>query len=144
MRHNTADERGSALLLVPVTFLIVLMLAIFALNSALTFLAAQELERRASSAANDAVSALERDGYFDVGRYELDHASTKSFAGKSSALREHDSTNERGQPEVVVERIGPTTVRATATGKSVSFFTKLLPWSDDDISISVEAEAVSQ
>ncbi len=137
-------ERGSALLLVPVTFLIVIMLAIFALNSALTFLAVQELERRASSAANDAVSALERNSYFDQGAYELDGAATKSFAGMSSANRTHDSTDKRGETAIVVERIGPTTVRATATGRSLSFFSKLLPWSDDDLSISVEAEAESQ
>lgn len=137
-------ERGSALLLVPVTFLIVIMLAIFALNSALTFLAVQELERRASSAANDAVSALERGSYFDQGAYELDGAATKSFAGMSSATRTHDSTGKRGETAIVVERIGPTTVRATATGRSLSFFSKLLPWSDDDLSISVEAEAESQ
>ena len=137
------SEKGSALLLVPVTFLIVVILAIFALNSALTFLAAQELERRASSAANDAVSGLERNGYFDGGGYELDAAASESFASKSGQARTQDSTNTRGVT-VVVERTGPTSVRATATGHSVSFFSKLLPWSDDSLSISVEAEAVSQ
>jgi hypothetical protein len=44
---TTDSERGSALMLVPVAFVITVILAAFAMNSALTFLAHQELSRAA-------------------------------------------------------------------------------------------------
>jgi hypothetical protein len=136
------NEQGSALLLVPATFLIVLMLALFALNSALTFLAVQELERKASSAANDAASGLARDGYFVAGGYSLDENGAKVLAGNSSAERADDSL--RKQRAIVVTRVSDTTIRATAYGHSISIISKLIPWTDDEIKISVEAEAYEQ
>jgi hypothetical protein len=118
------------------------MLALFTLNSALSFLAVQELERKASSAANDAASGLERNGYFVDGGYVLDETGARVLAANSSSTRTSDSI--RKERAIVVTRIDSTTIRATAYGHSVSIINKLIPWADDELEVSVEAEAYEQ
>jgi hypothetical protein len=144
LKHCTSKrkEQGSALLLVPATFLIVLMLALFALNSALSFLATQELERRASAAANDAASGLARNGYFMAGGYEVDEHGAR-ILGTNSAQARRDDTHHPDNT-VVVTRVGLTTVRATAYGSGATITSALLSWTSPQLKVTVEAEAENQ
>ena len=119
-----------------------MMLALFALNSALSFLATQELERRASAAANDAASGLARNGYFVAGGYAVDATGARILATNSSDRRRDDSHHLDNTIEVV--RVGPTTVRATAYGHGASITSSLLPWTSPQLHVTVEAEAEDQ
>jgi hypothetical protein len=141
-RSTRINETGSALLLVPATFLIVLMLALLALNSALSFLATQELERRASAAANDAASGLARNGYFVSGGYVIDANGARTLGANSANSRGNDSYHPKDG--IVVEQISATTVRATAYGSGASLTSKLLPWTSPELEVTVEAEAKDQ
>jgi hypothetical protein len=141
-RTWTTNESGSALLLVPAVFLIVVTLALFALNSALSFLATQELERRASAAANDAASGLARNGYFVTGSYEVSANGALVLGTNSAQSRRHDSYHPDNT--IVITRVGPTTVRATAYGKGASLTSSLLSWTSSQLKVTVEAEAEDQ
>jgi hypothetical protein len=127
---------------VPATFLIVMMLALFALNSALSFLATQELERRASAAANDAASGLARNGYFVAGGYVINASGARVLATSSADARRHDSNH--ADNTIVVTLVGETTVRATAYGSGASITSTLLPWTSPQLHVTVEAEAEDQ
>jgi hypothetical protein len=118
------------------------MLALFALNSALSFLATEELERRASAAANDAASGLARNGYFVSGGYEVDENGAR-ILGTNSAQARRDDTHHPDNT-IVVTRIGLTTVRATAYGSGASITGALLAWASPKLKVTVEAEAEDQ
>jgi hypothetical protein len=66
------SDRGSVLLLFPAAFMAMLVLGAVVLDVGLVHVRARELRAVASSAANDALAALDRDALRDRGIVELD------------------------------------------------------------------------
>lgn len=134
-------EDGSALLLIPAMVLIVVAMSLLTINSALTFLARQEIDRLASAAANDAVSGIGASPYFRKGSYNVLSATAESLGSASLAARVSDSVRD---PKVEVVVVDGDTVVVTASGLPRSLVSKLLPWSQRRITVVVSADAVSQ
>jgi len=71
MRVNR--ERGSVLALVPAGFLVLMLLAALAVDSAVTYLGQEQLHDALAAAANDAVTAgLDNPAFYRAGTIEVD------------------------------------------------------------------------
>ena len=135
------SDRGSALMLVPAAVVITVILASFTLNSALTFLAEQELERTASAAANDAVSAIGQGTFYEAGGYVVDSEFGNAMTLRAVAPRTTDSVRD-----VVVELalLDEVTVAVTATGHPRIASWRILPWVHHAISVTVQASGAQR
>ena len=79
--RRTPDARGSVLILFPVGFLAVLVLAAIAVDSSVAFLGERELSGAVAAAANDAATeALSNPGFYRRGGVELDDAAVEQVA----------------------------------------------------------------
>jgi hypothetical protein len=138
LRHRQS-ERGSALMLIPAAFLIVMILTLFTLNSALVFLAQQELSRAAAAAANDASSGMTAGTFYDGTGFMLDGGVADSFGQANVIERTGDSVSGLA---VSVRRIDEVTIEATATGRPRTTSWALLPWASDVLTVRARATAV--
>lgn len=88
-----ADERGSALMLMPAAVLVVIVLSAVAVDGALAFMGRRELSAAAAAAANDAVvAALSERGFYEAcGDLDLDAAAAQRVAERTFALRASDA-----------------------------------------------------
>ena len=84
-----ADERASALMLMPAAVLVVVILGAIAVDSARLFLAQRELIDAAAAAANDATGAAIDDGAFyrASGRLTIDPAGATRVVQEAVAAR---------------------------------------------------------
>ncbi len=84
-------ERGSVLVLVPAGFLVLMLLAAIAVDSAVTYLGQEQLHDALAAAANDAVTAgLDNPSFYGSGTIKLDPV----LAGRAvclSVLAQNDS-----------------------------------------------------
>lgn len=81
MRVRRRDDRGSALALVPAGFLVFVLLAALAVDSAAAYLGQQQLRDALAAAASDAVTAgLSNRSYYDGGAVEVDPAAAARAA----------------------------------------------------------------
>ena len=84
-------ERGSALALVPAGFLVLVLLASLAVDSAVAYLGQQQLHDALAAAANDAVTAgLDNASFYLHGSLVLDRAAVAQTVCASVAAQ-HDS-----------------------------------------------------
>jgi hypothetical protein len=132
LRHR---EEGSVLALVPAGFLVLMVLAALAVDSAVAYLGQEQLHDALSAAANDAVTAaLDNDSFYGSGVIALDQTGAgrsvclSVLAQNASALHglqvwmavDGDSVHLEGQAQVdsvfgrVIPGFGHRTVRATA------------------------------
>jgi hypothetical protein len=73
MKCSASTERGSVLMLVPAGFLVLIVLAALAVDSAATYLGQQQLHDSLVAAANDAVTAgLSNQSFYSNGAVVLD------------------------------------------------------------------------
>lgn len=126
-------------MLVPVAFVITVILAAFAMNSALTFLAHQELSRAASAGANDIASAIARESVYDGANYEVGVAAAQSMLKQNMLRRVRDSVLEVEVKEAVIDG---DTVTVTASGLPRIATWRILPWTNHRITATAQASAV--
>ncbi len=133
MRHR---EEGSVLALVPAGFLVLILLAALAVDSAVTYLGQEQLHDALSAAANDAVTAaLDNGSFYRSGVIALDQSAAgravclSVLAQNASTLHglqvwmavDGDSVHLKGQAEVdsvfgrVIPGFGHHAVRASAS-----------------------------
>ena len=88
---SSVSDRGSALALVPAGFLVLVLLASLAVDSALAYLGQQQLHDALAAAANDAVTAgLDNASFYRQGSLVLDPAAVAQTVCASVAAQ-HDS-----------------------------------------------------
>ena len=83
--HAHRRERGTVLLLVPAAFLIMIVLGAIVVDVGLSQVRARELEAVASSAANDALGALDIRSLRDTGEIRFDHDRAEGIVVESIA-----------------------------------------------------------
>lgn len=119
------DEAGNALILVPVTVLILLGLAAVALDSATVFLGQRRLVDVASAVANDALAAVDLDAFFSQTGTEvvpLDRARAEARRDQLVARQGQDRSLEDVSCRFVALDDGPPTrveVVCTATVRPI-------------------------
>lgn len=78
LRLHRQDSRGSVLALVPAGFLVLILLAALAVDSAVSYLGQQQLHDALSAAANDAVgAAVNNQSFYATGSLSLDQAAAE-------------------------------------------------------------------
>jgi Flp pilus assembly protein TadG len=101
-RSHHAQERGTALILIPAIALIVILAAALVIDSAIGFTAKRDLNEAVAAAANDAANALAEDSVFGSGVIRVDRAEAERLA--TAALRARMEsvvvTQVDGQPVV--------------------------------------------
>lgn len=128
MSPDRAGERGSALMLVPASVLVLLVLSALAVDAAIVFSAERRLADAAAAAANDAaVVALSAEAFQRCGRLRVDRAAAamaarSGFFAAASGLAASPTVTVRSgargeQVEVVV----------TARGTVAALFSSALP-----------------
>lgn len=124
-----AEERGSALMLMPAAVLVIIVLSAIAVDGALAFMGRRELSAAAAAAANDAVvAALSERGFYEAcGDLSLDAAAAQRVAERTFALRASDAYSlEAVEAAVGVAPEGGAQVRVEATGTVERVFTPAL------------------
>lgn len=133
-----AEDRGSALLLMPAAVLVVLVLGAIAVDSAVAFLAERDLAGAAAAAANDAVTAAMDEAALRGGTdYSLDRALVESVVARSLDLR--------GLPAVtdVAVAVDGVEVRVTVSAEAPLVFAPTIPGAPDTVAVSATASAVA-
>ncbi|MGI8574515.1 MAG: hypothetical protein ACR2MA_04065 [Egibacteraceae bacterium] len=121
-------ERGSALMLVPATVLILIVLAALAVDAAIVFSGERRIADAAAAAANDAaVAALSGAAFQRCGRLRIDPSAAAAVARESFTL---SADGLEATPSVTV-RPGPTgeavEVGVSAQGTVETIFSPALP-----------------
>lgn len=110
MLKNAPPSRGSALMLMPAIFLIVIVLGAIALDLGSRHLRQRELDDVVAGAANDAAGAgLDIDHLRRTGERRLDPALSAAAAQRSA-----EGSGLPGLTVTSVEMVGPLTVRVGA------------------------------
>ncbi len=121
MGENRADQRGSALLLIPAGVLIVLLLGALVVDTAVVFLAEREAEATASAAANDlAALALDEAELRTTGRYVLDPYALTDLEDivRRTALDRLSSAFEPGSTTVTISVLDDAVIEVRVTGRA--------------------------
>ena len=124
-----AEDRGSALMLMPAAVLVVIVLSAIAVDGALAFMGRRELSAAAAAAANDAVvAALSERGFYEAcGDLSLDPAAAQRVAERTFALRASEAYRlEAVEATVGTAPGGGPQVRVEATGAVERVFTPAL------------------
>jgi Flp pilus assembly protein TadG len=86
--HDRRGETGSALALVPAGFLVLIILAAIAVDSAVAFLGQRQLGDALAAAANDAAaSAVSNSSFYGSGRVAIDPAAAATVVCQSMAAQ---------------------------------------------------------
>jgi Flp pilus assembly protein TadG len=86
--HRRRADRGSVLVLVPAGFLVLIILAALAVDTAVYYLGQQQLHDALAAAANDSVAAgLNNGTFYGNGQVALDPAAVDDVACKSIAAQ---------------------------------------------------------
>jgi len=119
-----ADDRGSVLALVPAAFLVLLILAGIAVDSAAAYLGQRQLADELAGAANDAAgAAVSRPAFYASGQVTLDPSAAATVVCQSMAASADGNLHDVSVSIAV--QGGVIGVRATATVDEI--FGRLLP-----------------
>ena len=132
-----ADDRASALMLMPAAVLVVLVLGAIAVDAAVVFLAERELASAAAAAANDAVTAGLDEAALRSGQpYRLDPALVEEVVGRSLA--------GQGLPPGVDVHVAldGDRVRVTLAGEARLVFAPAVPGAPTTAAVEATASAV--
>lgn len=141
LRPATTEEAGSALLLVPVVFVVTLLFGAMSLDAARVFLAHRELSAAASAAANDAASGFDQAGYFAAGSYQLDASAVSFLVGQTLDTRRDDLLDAS---TVQIRRLDDDRLLVRLESDVPLVLTGHLPGVPDRLHIRVDAEAQAQ
>lgn len=119
-----SDERGSVLVLVPAGFLVLILLAALAVDSAVAYLGQQQLHDVLSAAANDAVAAgLDDPAFYRNGTLTLDPA---TVAGEVCA--DVAAQDDEGLHDVSLEMaVAGNALRLTGSASVNAVFGRAIP-----------------
>jgi hypothetical protein len=117
-------ERGSALALVPAGFLVLIVLAAIAVDSAATYLGQQQLHDAVTAAANDAAAAaLSNSSFYGSGAITIDPGMANSLVCQSVAAQSYSDVHD---VRLFVAVSGPA-IRVEATATVNAVFGRALP-----------------
>ena len=135
---RTANERGTALFLVPAFLVIIIMAAGFAIDWSIAFLSEREAAHAASAAANDAAGAAVSKGSFQTGAtIEINESQAIAVAEEAVAAR----ASKVLQGIHVETSVEGTTVTVIVTAKVATVFSRGLPFVGDTIDVRARASA---
>ena len=141
MHRDDRSEHGSTLLLAPVMFLILLMLAGITVDWSSAFLAKREALNAADAAANDATAAaIDAATFQDDDTIVLDGSVAQRVALESLRRRLSSIKDLRATATVVDDPPGVTVV---VTGSINTLFSRAFPFGRRTISISATGSAVA-
>lgn len=137
--HRKSGERGSALILVPAGFLVLILLAGIAVDSAATYLAQRQLSDALSAAANDAAAAGIADSqFYRTGSLQIDpQRAAQTVCQAVSAQADGNLHGIRLEMAV-----GPSEVELRGTATVDAVFGRILPGFAHR-QVSAEAAAVA-
>jgi hypothetical protein len=123
-RQGRNDDKGSVLAMVPAAFLVLIILAGIAVDSAAAYLGQRQLSDELAGAANDAAgAALSRSAFYSTGTVAIDPSAAATVVCQSMATSADGNLHDVAVSMAVQ---GPTIgVRATATVDEI--FGRLLP-----------------
>ena len=140
-----AEERGSALMLMPAGVLIVLVLGALAVDSAILFLGERELADLSAAAANDAATAaIVEQSFYECGRLELDDDRARAVALTVAQQRRSDAVALTSVTAVVRNDQQPPQVEISATGTVRLIFTPAVPGRGRSRTVEARAVAVPE
>ena len=124
MRVKAGRERGSALALVPAGFLVLIVLAAIAVDSAATYLGQQQLHDAVTAAANDAAAAgLSNSSFYGSGAITIDPGTANALVCQSVGAQSYsDLHNVR-----LFVAVGGPAIRVEATATVNAVFGRALP-----------------
>lgn len=124
MRLSEPGDEGSVLALVPAAFLVLILLAALAVDSAVAFQAHEQLHDAVIGAANDAVTAgLDQQAFYSSGAIRLDPQAVEQSVCASMAAEELGSFRDLS----VGVSVSGEYVRVTARGAVEAVFGRAIP-----------------
>jgi uncharacterized membrane protein len=141
-RRCASNDRGSALMLVPASILVVFVLGAIAVDTANLRLHHREAHHAADAAANDAVAAgLDLGQFRDSGTLQLDPTHVVDIVGRSVAASDVADV-VTAPPEVRITTVdGRPQVTVTLTVRADYIFAGVLPVTSDSADIRVTSTA---
>ncbi len=124
-KSEPKSERGTSMLLVPVMVLILMLAAGLVVDSSIAFSTKRDLAEAASAAANDASTAIERDGAYDSGSVRLDRSLAQRRAQRAVSLRANNLPADVTVATRAVTRVGRPAVQVTVEGKAKFLFAQV-------------------
>jgi hypothetical protein len=142
-RHG---ERGSVLLLMPASVLVLLVLGALAVDAALLLLGEREAADLSAAAANDAaVAGIDRDALYHCGTLTLDASQANLAVQRVVLARSSDAMNDVSAAITGVEVVdGLPRVTVTTTGTVDLIFTPAIPGFDLTRQVRATASAFPQ
>ncbi len=121
-RGHWSEERGSALVLIPVLVLVIVLAAGLVVDSAVAFSAKRDLVEAASAASNDAANALQDDPLYASGSIDLDSEKVQRMAAAAVDVRVDGVEDIRVKAATVSIVRGRPVVTVTVTGRARPIF----------------------
>ena len=143
MIRPPADERGSALMLVPAAVLVLLMLGAVAVDSAVVMLAQRDLADHTAAIANDIAGfSLDDPSFYDGDGVTLSEPMAKRYA----ALAFSDDRRPAGfiSWTGTASARGPRTIHVTASADVRYVFAGALPGVADRTTVRAESTATAR
>lgn len=137
----TRRQRGSVLMLMPAGVLVVLLLGAISFDLSLVYVRQRQAAGLAVDLANDLASAALDEAHLRAtGAYLLDQDRADAI-GAELADRSDLADHLDG---LVVEVVGPDTVRVVLTVRVEYVFARAIPGASDGTTVTAQATAVSQ
>ncbi len=138
-------ERGSALLLIPSMFMVLLLATGLVVDGAIAFAAKRDLAEVAGAAANDAAAAIDETTFYDTGDITIDVPQAQRMADAALARRSQGLS-----PDAMVEVTpvqltnGETGVEVVARSTVHLLFSRILPFGLSNQPLFSTARAASR
>ncbi len=138
-------ERGSALLLIPSMFMVLLLATGLVVDGAIAFAAKRDLAEAAGAAANDAAAAIDETTFYDTGDITVDVPRAQRMADAALAHRSQGLSPE-ATVEVAAVRManGETGVEVVARSSVHLLFSRILPFGLSNQPLLSTARAASR
>jgi hypothetical protein len=139
-------ERGSVLVLMPASVLVLLVLAAIAVDFAAMFLGEQEIADAAAAAANDAVvAAIGEQRFYTCGQLSLDESTAERVAAQAIEARTADSvTAAKVRVDIGNTPTGVPEATVTVTGTVELIFASAIPGASRTVEVSATSVATAE
>lgn len=138
-------ERGSALLLIPSMFMVLLLATGLVVDGAIAFAAKRDLAEAAGAAANDAAAAIDEVTFYDTGNITVDVSRAQRMADASLAQRSRGLSPHATVEVAAVELAnGETGVEVVVRSTVHLLFSRILPFGLSNRPLLSTARAASR
>ena len=141
MAHSESDERGTTLLLVPVMFLVLLMLAGLTVDWSAGFLAKREALNAADAAANDAAAAAIDTVYYQKTKTVVISEAVAQRVARATISRRLSKLH--GVSALTTVTGTPPVVKVVVTGSVDTIFSRAFPFGTRVINVTATGYAVA-